>query len=274
VSGLSDRSFFGTAVAIYGLCSLYAFFLWRRGFRQDDRINYLLLLAAFGFHTGAMFLRGFSFSRCPVSNLYEAIAFVLWTIVAIYLVIGLWQRFRFFGAFASPVLFGLGVFALFPELDHHGAHPDFVRGWSSLHASLILLGYGAFGLASVAGAMYLTQERDLKFRKVRAVLSLLPPIARLEATIGRLILAGFLLLTVGLGLGGYTLGSQDRAFSIWDAKILWSVVVWCMYLVLLVMHWRCARRGRPIAWGAVASFAFVLLTFWGTNLLSAIHQQP
>jgi hypothetical protein len=40
------------------------------------------------------------------------------------------------------------------------------------------------------------------------------------------------------------------------------------------MHWRCARRGRPIAWGAVASFAFVLLTFWGTNLLSAIHQQP
>jgi len=265
---------FSVAVALYGLCSLYAFFLWRRGFRQDERVSYLLLLGAFAFHTLAMILRGFSFNRCPVNNLYEAILFVVWTIVAAYLLLGLWQRFRFLGAFASPVLFGLGVFALFPELDQRGPEADFVRGWSSLHASLILLGYGAFGLACVAGVMYLTQERDLKQHKVRAVMSLLPPIGRLEITIGRMVGIGFALLTVGLLLGGYTLRSNGRAYSFWDAKIIWSLLVWCMYLGLLVMRLGFAQRGRRIAWGAVGSFAFVLLTFWGTNLLSAIHQQP
>ena len=274
MDGLNDRTFFALAVVLYGLCSCYAFFLWRRGFQRDERISYLVLLVAFAFHTVAMALRGFSFSRCPVNNLYEAILFVLWTILAVYLAIGLWQRFRFVGAFASPVLFGLGVFALFPELDQRGPHPDFVRGWSSLHASLILLGYGAFGLAGVAGVMYLTQERDLKLHKLRAVMSLLPPIARLDVAIGRLIGAGFALLTVGLALGGYTLRSQDTTFSFWDAKIVWSLLVWCMYLGLLVLRVRFAHRGRRIAWGAVGSFAFVLLTFWGTNLLSAIHQQP
>jgi ABC-type uncharacterized transport system permease subunit len=263
------------AVAIYGLCSVYAFFLWRRGFRRDERVSYLLLLAAFAFHTTAMFQRGFSLSSCPVNNLYEAITFTLWSITTAYLGLGLWRRFRFVGAFASPVLFCLGVFALFPELDQHGPEPDFLKGWSSLHASLILLAYGAFGLASVAGAMYLTQERDLKLHKVRAVLSLLPPMGRLEATIGRLILVGFALLTVGLVLGGLTLRSQGRSYSVWDTKIWWSVLVWCIYLGLLIMHWRFARRGRRIAWGVVASFAFVLLTFWGTNLLSGIHHpQP
>jgi ABC-type uncharacterized transport system permease subunit len=268
---MSDRAYFAIAVAIYGLCSVYAFFLWRRGFRRDERISYLMLLAAFAFHTTAMFQRGFSLSSCPVTNLYEAITFVLWSITTAYLGLGLWRRFRFVGAFASPVLFCLGVFALFPELDQHGAEPDFVKGWSSLHASLILLAYGAFGLASVAGAMYLTQERDLKMHRVRAVLSLLPPMGRLQATIGRLVMVGFALLTVGLILGGHTLRTQQRSFSIWDAKIWWSVLVWFIYLGLLIMHWRYAQRGRRIAWGVVASFAFVLLTFWGTNLMSGIH---
>jgi HemX protein len=269
--GLTDRGSFAVAVAIYGLCSIYAFFLWRRGFRRDERISYILLLTAFGFHTGAMLGRGFSFNRCPVSNLFEAITFLLWTITAVYLVAGLWRRFRFVGAFAAPVLFCLGVFALFPELDQHGPTPDFAKGWGSLHASMILLAYGAFGLACVSGAMFLTQERDLKFHKVRAVLSLLPPIERLDRVIGRLISIGFGLLTVGLALGVYTLKSEGRAYSVWDTKIWWSLLVWTLYLAMLVLRLGYAQRGRRMAWGAVASFGFVLLTFWGTNLLSAIH---
>jgi len=259
---------------MYGVASIYAFFLWRRGFLRDERINYLLLACALAFHTVAMMKRGFSLSRCPVNNLYEAIAFVLWTITATYLVLGLWRRFRFLGAFAAPVLFGIGVFALFPDLDQRGPEADLVRGWSSVHAALILLAYGAFGLASVAGAMYLTQEHDLKLRKVRAVLNLLPSMGRLELTVGRSLMAGFTLLTIGLALGGYTLHVEGRTYSVWDAKIMWSVVVWAIYLVLLVMHLRFAHRGRRIALGAVASFAFVLLTFWGTNLLSSIHGAP
>jgi ABC-type uncharacterized transport system permease subunit len=274
VNMVSDRGYFAVAVAIYGLASIYAFFLWRRGFLREERVSYVLLACALGFHTIAMLKRGFTLSRCPVNNLYEAIAFVLWTITAIYLVLGLWRRFRFLGAFASPVLFGVGVFALFPELDQRGADADLARGWSSVHAAMILLAYGAFGLAAVAGAMYLTQERELKLRKVRAVLNLLPPIGRLELTVGRLLTIGFALLTVGLSLGAYNLHAEGRPYSVWDAKILWSVLVWVIYLGLLVMHWRFAHRGRRIALGAVASFAFVLLTFWGTNLLSAIHGPP
>ena len=79
--------------------------------------TYLLLLLGFGFHTAAMLLRGFRLNRCPVTNLYEATIFVMWTIVAVYLVVGLWARLRFLGAFASPVLFAIGVFALMPSLD-------------------------------------------------------------------------------------------------------------------------------------------------------------
>ena len=47
--------------------------------------------------------------------------------------------------------------------------------------------------------MYLSQEHDLKFHKLRAVFSLMPPIERLEKAINGLLFTGFILLTAGLG---------------------------------------------------------------------------
>ncbi len=200
----TDRHCFLLAVAIYGASAVYSVFLWRKGFRKDDHVNYFLLLAAFALHTMAMVKRGFSIAHCPVNNLYEATTFVAWTIVAAYLVIGLLPRLRFLGAFASPVLLGIGVFALMPALDPpHGPQPEFSGALVSLHAATILLAYGAFGLGAVASAMFLTQQHDLKFHKLRAVLSLFPSIQRLEIVTVRLVFAGFILLTIGLEAGRY-----------------------------------------------------------------------
>jgi HemX protein len=252
---------------------IYAVFLWRNGFRRDDHVNYLLLLLAFGFHTWAMLLRGFRLNRCPVTNLYEATTFVMWTIVAVYLAVGLWPRLRFLGAFSSPVLFAIGVFALMPNLDaKHGPRPELPAAWTSIHAALMSLSYGAFGLSAVAALMYLTQERNLKFHKLSAIFSLMPPIQRLEAVAGWLLAAGFLLLTLGLASGVVDLAHINNPHTYRrDPKIIWSIGVWLLYLGLIIMRWRFAQGGRRFAWSAVASFALVLLTFWGTNALSPLH---
>jgi HemX protein len=281
VSWFSDRQYFAVAVLIYGMSTIYSVFLWRKGFRQDNRINYGFLVAAFACHSMAMIQRGFSFARCPVNNLYEATIFVAWTMVAAYLLLGAWWRLRFLGAFASPILFSIGVFAMMPDLDPpYAGKPQFHGSLASFHAALILLAYGSFGLGSVAGVMYLTQEHDLKVHKLRAILSRFPPIQRLELAISLLLRVGFVLLSAGLLAGGWYLRQpdamapgQDFRTLLFDAKVLWSLLVWVIYFVLLLLHWRFAQTGRRFVWGAVGSFAFVLLTFWGTNLLSAIHQQ-
>ena len=271
MAGLTDRHYFLIAVVLYGISTLYSIFLLRKGFREDNRLNYLLLLGAFAVHTFAMVRRGFSLQRCPMSNLYEALLVIAWTIVAAYLVLGLFSRLRFLGAFASPLLLVIGVFALMPSLDTHGVQPAFIGGWSSLHKALILLSYGAFGLSSAAGIMYLVQEHDLKYRKFRAVLSLLPPIQRLEIVMGRLLVAGFILLTAGLVTSAVYLKQTRQVYFSGDAEVIYSVFLWLIYLTLLILHWRFAQRGRRFAWGAVGSFAFVILTFWGIYMLSGLH---
>ncbi len=253
---------------------VYSFFLWRKGFREDNRINYLLLLAGFVLNMTALYMRGARFGRCPTSNLYEAITFVTWTILAVYLVIGLWARLRFLGAFASPFLFAMGIFALMPGLDTHTVEKP--SGITDLHAALSLLSYGAFGLSAVAGSMYLSQERNLKFHKMRAVFSLMPPMERLEKVMSRLLLGGFVLLTAGLALSPFLLKERYNTYITGNPeiapKLIWSVIVWLIYGTLLVLHGWFSQRGRRFAYGAVGSFIFVLLTFWGVSLLSAGHR--
>jgi ABC-type uncharacterized transport system permease subunit len=122
--------------------------------------------------------------------------------------------------------------------------------------------------------MYLTQEHNLKFDKLRAILSLMPPIQRLQWVVERLLVAGFVFLTVGLAFGAYDLARLDHPQTYrGDPKILWSALVWLLYLGLLVMRWKFAQGGRRFALGAIGTFVFVLLTFWGSNLLSPLHNQ-
>lgn len=270
---LSARTYFLLAVIVYGCSTLYSLFLWRKGFRRHDHVNYVLLLAGFALHTKSMLLRGLSLQRCPVNNLYEAMTFMSWTIVAVYLVLGLFPRLRYLGAFAAPVILAIGVFALMPSLDvPYTDHPQFRNGLVSLHAALTLLSYGAFGLSSVAAVMYLTVAHDLKFRKLRAMLSMLPPMERLEKMTSRLLWAGLILLTAGLAFIPVLLKERPEAHVGEDPKVVWSALVWALYLTLLILHGRFSQSGRRFAWGAIGTFAFVLLTFWGINLLSPSHR--
>ena len=330
----TDRHFFLLAVLVYGLSTVYSVFLWRKGFRRDDRVNYVLLLLAFALHTTAMAQRGFSYHRCPVQGILEATMFLGWALVTAYLLVGLLPRLRFLGAFASPGLFAIGLFVVVfwndPALGPRPQLPDQMKIphlLTTLHATLALLAYGAFGLSAVAGIMYLTQERDLKFHKLRAVFSLLPPIQRLESITSCSLLVGFILLTTGLAVGVYGLAYLNNPHSYrGDPKIVWSVAIWAFYLGLVVMRWmtmnwrflggfilfgigvsaviggtelawqgfwekllhlvicllwmglglarlqwRFALGGRRFTLCVVGIFTFVLLTFWGTNLDSPIH---
>ena len=267
----TDRHFFLLAVAVYGLSALYSVFLWRKGFRRDDRVNYLLLAAAFVLHTVALVKRGFSFKACPVNNLYEATTFLLWALAGAYLIIGLLPRLKFLGTIAAPLLFSAGVFALMPSLDPPpGPLPEFSGALRSLHAATILLAYGGFGLGAVAAGMLLIQRHDLKMHKIRAVMSLLPSMQRLESVTTILVLSGFILFTVGL-IAGRHLPRPVGADYFSDPKVVWSVILWLAYVEIQVAHKYFGRSTRNFAIGVILCFVFLILTFWITNRYSSLH---
>ena len=121
--------------------------------------------------------------------------------------------------------------------------------------------------------MYLTLEHDLKFHKLRAVLSLMPPMDRLEKITNRLLWAGFILLTAGLAFIPFLLKEQPEAqpgrrsqsalVAAWFGCSIWA----CSSCTADLPSPGAALPGAPSA-----TFVFVLLTFWGVNLLSPAHR--
>jgi len=269
-----ERYAFAAAAAIYGAAAAHGALIWRGGFRRETKLNAALIMVGLLAHTAGLWELGFRQGRCPVGNLAEAALVFAWAAGAAYLLVSRMGRggAAAIGPAVAPILFGLNVFALTPGVDRLGAGAEPAVGLRSLHVSLTVAAYGAFGLAAAAAAVYLLHSHDLKQRKLRAVLARLPSVQRLDRICQQALAVGLALFTVGLGLGFVWLRAARGEFFTPDVKIVWSLFVWAVYFALAILRWRLRAGNRRLAWASVGAFAFLILTFWITSLLSGIHQ--
>jgi cytochrome c-type biogenesis protein CcsB len=87
----------------------------------------------------------------------------------------------------------------------------------------------------------------------------------------RLVLLGFLFLSVGIITGAVWANSAWGRYWGWDPKETWSLITWFIYATLL--HARLMRgwHGKRIAFLSMFGFAAVLFTYFGVNLLQGLH---
>jgi HemX protein len=232
---------------------------------HPSRLNFFAILAGFGCQSLFLYLRGERVGRCPLTNYFEVFIFLAWAMVLFYLLIGPTYRLSLLGVFTSPVVFTLQVGALLmPNLDQPSLPKASTNSWFELHAAVSIVAYGAFVLAGVAGVMYLVQERQLKTHQLRSIFFHLPPIRDLAVANRRLIVTGFVLLTVGIG-AGFAVSSLLREHILHAS---WSLGVWLLYGAILgaeYWHRLSPRRG---AWLSVAALALVLGTLWGIRFIT------
>lgn len=231
---------------------------------RHSRLNLFAILTGFLFQTGFLYLRGQQLGRCPLTNLFEVLIFLSWSMVLFYLLIGPTYRLSLLGAFTSPLAFLFQVGALLtPGLDVPSKARLVPNAWLELHAAISVVAYGAFALACVAGTMYLAQERQLKTHHIHSIFYHLPPIRDLAIANRRLVLAGFGLLTLGL-LAGFAMGNVQAHL----VKIAWSAGVWLLYGLILLGIFRHKVSGRRVAWLSVGAFSIVLCTLWGLTFIT------
>lgn len=214
-----------------------------------------VVLMGGGFLTQSVFLylRGQQAGHCPISTPSEILVFVAWSAVVFYFLVGPPFRLSLLGMFTAPWVVLFQAVAL-PGLRAAPVHQPSNDFWLELHASMSLLAYGSFALASIAGVMFLVQDHLLRAGHLTGLSSSLPPVTNLTRSIFRLVGAGLLLLSVGIFCG---FGMQ-RAPS--GLHLSLSVVVWLIYATL----WTWRRWGdmpnTRMAWCAIGSFLLPVLT--------------
>ena len=250
-----DRFFIYLATFFYFGGFAFAFLSLRTGTHRPSRWN--LAVMGLGFLSQCVFLslRGEVVKQCPVTNPFELLVFVAWSMVLLYFLIGTAYRWSLLGLFTAPLVFLLHVMALFSP-DPPLLNPAPVQFWSELHKSVSLLSYGAFALACVAGVMFLVQDRQLKKHKLRTLFYHLPPISYLHRAIRRLTLFGFVLLTVGI-ISAFLMEKPNVGHSLIPVYFIWAI-----YAGLVLYDFTKGMSARKGAMAAVFAFCAPLLTLW------------
>lgn len=250
-----DRLFIYLATAFFFGGFAYAFLALRTGTYRPNRWSLAIMAAGFLCQCGFLAIRGKELRQCPVTNVFELLIFVAWSMVLLYFLIGTPYRWSLLGMFTAPLVFLFHVMAL-ASPDPRPTQPAVMSFWNEMHKSVSLLSYGAFALACVAGCMFLIQDRQLKKKQLHALFYYLPPINNLHHAIRALILFGFILLTIGI-VSAYKL---DRPMN--GHTLLPVYVVWVIYAAIIGYDYTRGMSARKGAIAASTAFFVPLVTLW------------
>jgi ABC-type transport system involved in cytochrome c biogenesis permease subunit len=209
--------------------------------------------------------RGAAAGHWPLSNQYESMLFLLWSVgMGAVIFVG-----RARGALewltpwvAGLSLLGMGIVSLLdPTVTP--LMPALQSNWLLIHVVTTMVGYGAFMLSFLGGVALLTMGRRLE--KVTTV-------AAVESLAERCCAVGFLFLTFGIITGAVWANSAWGSYWSWDPKETWALVTWLFYAGAIHLRRMKGWRGRRFAWLMVAGFAVVMFTYFGVNyLLTGLH---
>lgn len=103
-------------------------------------------------------------------------------------------------------------------------------------------------------------------------MAILPSTEMLDKILYRVIVFGFLFLTLVLITGAVWAEQVWGAWWSWDPKETWALITWLVYALFL--HGRFTRgwQGRRTAWLAILGFVAVIFTLFGvTWLMPGMH---
>lgn len=222
----------------------------------------LLILVAAGFilQTTGLYQRGLVNGGCPLGNKFEVVQFLVWSITALFLVVGPAFRLSLLGFFTSGLATVLAIVSLLmPSWDTVQRTSLFSENpWIELHAAIGMFSYGAFGLLALTSAMFILQNISLKRKLFGRFFRLLPSIVELDQINLRLLVFGTVLLTLSLGIGFYYQSIDPATVDL--SKFAGTGMVWFAYLVILILRRLRLLGSSLLAAACIAVFGLALLT--------------
>ncbi|GAB6053628.1 cytochrome c biogenesis protein CcsA [Magnetospira thiophila] len=142
--------------------------------------------------------------------------------------------------------------------------------WVEVHIVVSVLTYALVTLAAIAAFGAMLQAQALKRKRPNALTRHLPSVADCESLQVKLLLAGELVLALGLMTGVATLyGSSGTYFSL-DHKSLLSITAFLVIAGLLFAQFQSGVRGRVAARLVLVAYLLLSLGYPGVKFVSDV----
>ena len=234
----------------------------------------------------------------PLSNLYESLLFLTWSLLTIYLFIETKTKSKLIGAILIPVAVLINGFAnltLSPEMQKSSPLvPALQSNWLMMHVSMMLLSYATLIMGSLLCLLFLVisknKDVDLKIiddsslplynimldyyeAKVLSPSNEISELGKLKLLQSidnwsyRIIGLGFPFLTIGIISGGVWANEAWGSYWSWDPKETWALITWLVFATYLHARITKGWEGKKTAILGGLGFFVIWICYLGVNFL-------
>ncbi|PIE58518.1 MAG: hypothetical protein CSA33_02315 [Desulfobulbus propionicus] len=138
--------------------------------------------------------------------------------------------------------------------------------------SCSVIGFVFHGAACLPASLYIRQEKAIKAKKqLKTGGSWFPSLARLEQLSIQLVVLGFMVFTMGFPLFEIISIIKTDNLPSCSGLIVSTLVVWCLYVLCICIHFIRNLRGRKSVRVITDSFAFLCIAYgcghWALKVL-------
>jgi cytochrome c-type biogenesis protein CcsB len=221
----------------------------------------------------------------PLSNLYESLIFLSWTISFIQLIVESKTQSRLIGALSTPLVFFISGFSsLTLPVEMQKALPlvpSLQSNWLMMHVSMMMISYATLIVGSLFSILYLafnyfnqdSKEISLQssavagstnFNETNSKTSLLQTV---DIWSYRIIGLGFPFLTIGIISGAVWANEAWGSYWSWDPKETWALITWLVFAVYLHSRLLKGWQGQKAAFLGSCGFFVIWICYLGVNFL-------
>jgi len=296
IQNFSSNLVFGIllfAMIIYWIS--LSFFKWTKNLSQIGKISAIIANVLLFFILGSRWIVAGYF---PLSNLYESLLFLTWTLLTIYLYVEFKTKSKLMGAILIPVALLINGFAnltLSPEMQKSSPLvPALQSNWLMLHVSMMMLSYGTLIMGSLLCILFLViskyQDVNLKVLDESSLplynimldyyeaklfspsdkvseLGKLKLLQSLDNWSYRIIGLGFPFLTIGIIAGGVWANEAWGSYWSWDPKETWALITWIVFATYLHARITKGWEGKKTAILGGLGFFVIWICYLGVNFL-------
>jgi ABC-type uncharacterized transport system permease subunit len=228
-----------------------------------------------GLHVVELAAEGIRTARFPVSGAAEGFIFLSCVLLATALILDGLKGWSILVVATLPLSLVMSAAAAGLGASPGGGTPSNLSSlWLGMHIFTALGATAAFGLAFVAGVLYLVAQRQLKVHASGSILGWMPPLETVARLQRRAVFIGILLQLGGLVVGYLQARKVMGLGADWrqDPKIWLTTMTLFAYVAILTLGERPGFKGRRAALATCGAFLLVMLTFWASVFWSGFHR--
>jgi len=221
-----------------------------------------LSIHAYGLYTALFADTGMRFSFS------FALSLMMWLAVAIYWLESFMARMEGMQPMVLPLAAACTALpAIFPQV-HVVAHAGAIG--FKLHFLAAMLAYSLLTLSALHAIFMGFTESALHKRSLKRSLNSLPPLLTMETLLFRMLLLGFMLLTLTVGSGLlFSEALFDKPLTI-DHKTLFALASWGIFATLLIGRHAWGWRGKRALRWTLTGFALLILAYVGSRFVAEV----